>query len=126
MSARVLRSVKVVVQNDTSHELFVNGAATLKGSWAARMEPRQGAAIASSACGEFQTESTRLGSGTSGFVRLGSSRGHTTVTWSLPWTGPFVSEVATPDGLAAAIFVIDDEPDAVVMRVALNPASPAK
>ena len=126
MATRVYRSVKLVVQNDTKHPHSIQGTATLKGTWSPRFEPRQGQTLASNASAEWQSESTILGTGTTAYVRLGSARGHTNVSWSLPWTGSFATEVTTSPELEAETSILDDEPDAIVIKVSVREKDAAK
>lgn len=117
---RVYRSVRVVFQNSTNESLTVQGVATLRGQWTDKLTPRQGDELAEQSAATWMSESTQLGSGTSGFVRLGSVYGFTRVSWSLPWVGEFEFQVECPEGHRAEVQIDDRQPDAVVAAVTLH------
>jgi len=119
MNTIVYRSVKLVLQNSTNESLSIQGVAVLKGRWADKMEPQQGGIIKEQSTGEWKSVSTELGTGTSGFLRLGSQSGYLTLKWSSPWTGRFEQSVSKVPGLATEVDVDDSQPDAVVMTLSV-------
>jgi hypothetical protein len=116
----VYRSVKVVFQNNTNESLTVQGLATLRGQWTDKLAPKQGEEIKEQSAASWMSESTQIGSGTSGFVRLGSVHGYTRITWSLPWVGELEIAAEAPNALRAVVEVDDRLPDSVVISVALH------
>jgi len=120
MNTTVYRSVKLVVQNSTNESLSVQGVAVLKGRWADKMEPPQGGIIKEQSAVEWKSVSTELGTGTSGFLRLGSSHGYLTLKWGAPWTGRFSHHVSRVNGLTTETEIDDSQPDSVVMTIAIS------
>ena len=114
-TAQVYRSVKLVLQNSTNENLTVQGFAVLSGSWAEKQGPAQGQLIGEQSAVEFTSVSTALGTGTSAYVRFGTSHGYPLLRWSLPWAGPF--EVVREDvtGLRFDVVIDDRHPDAVII-----------
>src|SRR5687767_4026335 len=117
----VYRSVKIVFQNSTAETMTVHGCAVLRGQWTDKMEPSQGAEVLSQSSQTWGTESQTVSSGTSGYIRLGSVPGYTTLSWGLPWVGAFEFTAECPEGLHADWQVNDRQPDAVVVFVAVTP-----
>ncbi len=120
MAAIEYRSVKIVVQNNTNENLTVQGVAALVGQWADKMAPTQGAIVAEQSAVEWRSVSTELGTGTSAFVRFGSSHGYLTIRWSLPWMGPFKPMIDEAPDLRIKLSIDDTHPDAVVMLTTIH------
>jgi hypothetical protein len=123
VSTQIYRSVKLVLQNNTNENLTIQGVAVLVGQWADKMAPLQGGLVGEQSAAEWMSVSTELGSGSSAFVRFGSSHGYLTVRWSLPWMGRFTHTVEEVPGVRVDVTVDDSHPDAVVMLVAVQEAA---
>ncbi len=121
MPAQIYRSVKLVLQNNTNENLTVQGVAALVGQWADKQAPIQGAIVGEQSAAEWASVSTDLGTGTTAYVRFGSSRGYLTIRWALPWMGHFEHGVDPVPGLHPTVTLDQTHPDAVVMLVALAP-----
>jgi hypothetical protein len=116
----IYRSVKLVVQNSTNESLSLQGVAILKGRWADKMEPVQGGLVREQSAAEWMSISTDLGTGTSGFFRLGSSHGYAMVRWHLPWTGKFDWHIEEVPGLSFHAIPDESQPDAVILLIAVR------
>ncbi|WP_437536805.1 hypothetical protein WME79_17100 [Sorangium sp. So ce726] len=121
-TARVYRSVRVVLQNSTDEPFAVQGVATLRGQWADKLTPKQADVVPKQSAAIWMNESTQLGSGASAFVRLGSSHGHVRLSWTLPWVGAFHFEDDGPNGVRREVTIDDRLPDTVVVSVVLREA----
>lgn len=117
---RSLRSVKLVVQNSTNERLTVQGLAMMRGAWTDKLAPKQGDELPEQSAVTWSSESNELSTGVSGFLRLGSVRGYTQLTWSLPWEGKFEFRVDGPEGLRVEVTTDERHRDAVVVAVALH------
>lgn len=120
MTTQIYRSVKLVLQNSTNENLTVQGVAVLAGRWADKREPVQGLLIPEQSAGEWMSISMDLGTGTSAFVRFGSSRGYLTIRWTLPWAGAFTYAAEDVPGLRIDVDVNEAHPDAVVMLASIS------
>lgn len=123
-AAQVYRSVKLVLQNSTNENLTVQGFAVLSGAWAEKQGPTQGLLVGEQSAVEWMSVSTTLGSGTSAYVRFGSSHGYPMVRWSLPWSGPFEFIVEDVPGLRMNVAVDDSHPDAVILLATVHDRRP--
>ncbi|MGZ5239191.1 MAG: hypothetical protein ACXWCN_03645 [Caldimonas sp.] len=116
-SAPVYRSVKLVLMNATNEKLVVQGFAAITGSWCEDLEPVQEMLVPAQSSVEWASVSTQAGCGTSAFVRLASSHGHTDVSWTLPWTGEFAVKIDKAPGITCTTTVDSSRPDAIAMVV---------
>jgi hypothetical protein len=122
----VYRSVRVVFQNSTDETMTVHGFGVLRGQWTDKLSPQQGYEVLAQSSQAWSSESVELVSGTSGFVRLGSVRGYTKLSWSLPWVGEFQFTPECPPGLRSEVNTDTRQPDAIVVSVTVldDPANP--
>ena len=114
MAEEIYRSVKVVLQNSTNEMLTVQGVAMLVGEWDKKLHPSQGQTIDEQSAVEWQSVSTKVGFGVSGYVRLGSPTGYFSVRWKQPWSGKFECEIDKLGRVPIEIEVDDSHPRAEV------------
>lgn len=117
MADTVYRSVKLVLQNSTNEMLTVQGVAMLTGQWEAKMAPVQDQTLEEQSAAEWKSISTTVGTGVSGYVRLGSSSGYFTIDWKLPWTGRGNAQIVDAANKSAAIEIDRTYPDHLVVFV---------
>jgi len=111
----------VVVQNDTDDELRVDGAVVLRGDWDEVQTPQHDQRVPARSSVAWATRSSKLGAGTSGYLRLASPRGFVTLRWELPWTGaPVASIDSTGEGWRTKLRLETEVPDSVVVAVTIR------
>ena len=120
MAGTVYRSVKLVLQNSTNELMTVQGAANLMGGWDPKNAPAQGQAVAEQSSAEWVSQSTEVGFGVSGFIRLGSPSGYLMVFWKQPWSGAFVVDVEYDSSNDASEVIDDSHPDHVIVLVVVS------
>jgi hypothetical protein len=116
----VYRRVKVIVENHTNAQMTVEGAECQQGQWTEGMAPKQGDQILGQSSQVWSSESQTLSAGTSAFVRLGSVYGYIRLGWSQPWVGEPQVTADCAEGLHTQVQVNRQQPDAVVVSVALG------
>ena len=116
--AIIYRSVRLVVQNSSNAILAVESAQALLGDWSQGTKP---ASIPPQSALTLSVQSTTLHSGVEAFIRFGSSLGRVHLHWTLPWVGEFTIHCdADPDLWDVGRHVLDDEPAAVAVLMALT------
>lgn len=119
--ARVHRQVDILLQNQTVELLTLESYLASQGEWG-EPQPVYGSIIPGQGAGRWQSVSYTEGVAAEGFVRLGSTKGYISISWSLPRDATrFRLDVETPEGLGFDTALSGPSLDQVVAMVTLMP-----
>jgi len=113
----VRKSVKLILQNSTFELLTIEGFDVVLGEWAPNQSPQQGGTLPMQSSQGWKTESQEGGVGTSGYIRLGSTKGYLNFEWDLPWCSDLKLRVKSPEMLKLSITINKELPDFPVVLV---------
>ncbi|RKH58974.1 hypothetical protein [Corallococcus llansteffanensis] len=117
----VLRSMDVVLQNNTNELLTLESAEVMRGEWGPPAAPRRGDVVEKQSSAKWLNQSTVDGVGVMGFLRLGCTKGYIDISWNMPYfdVGQRTQEVKVPPPLDYLIDFNTENFDQVVMMVTL-------
>ncbi|RKG79677.1 hypothetical protein D7W79_09760 [Corallococcus exercitus] len=117
----VLRSMDVVLQNNTNELLTVESFEVLRGDWGPPAPPRRGDVVEKQSSAKWLNLSTQEGVGVQGFLRIGCTKGYIDISWNMPFfdVSRRTQHVSVPPPLDYLISFNDENIDLVVMMITL-------
>lgn len=126
--ANIYRQVILLIDNNTPNMITFDGYAVIRGSWTAGFEPQMGSVIAPHSISVIKADSSMIGVGTAGFVRMASADDIMSIDWNVPWdTWNRTQEIRTASSYGDIKFHVvlqNEEPDMPLYHIVISEMEP--